>query len=267
MLVVLHRRSRFCGGRDDAASVRRLHAIISYKMIEPARRGVPSAQLLVVEDDYDAQEIYRETLTRAKHAVEIAGTLREARSHTRFKRPDAVVLDLRLPDGSGLDLLQEWKTSQTSMATVPIVIVTAFGELSHVDAATQAGADAFIVKPCPPSALIAFLARVLMATAPTRRLPRFSMSQTFSSPPVVFTYGRGTGVATLHRIDPQRLQARCEPCFRSSPVVRGTLEDAIRELVALGWTTDVSGGFTCPICHERAAQRSSTRRRTLRESD
>ena len=44
-------------------------------------------------------------------------------------------------------------------------------------------------------------------------------------------------------------------------VVDGTLEDAIRKLVALGWTTDGSGRFTCPICRERGDVRKTPRGR------
>src|SRR5688572_16487106 len=149
-------------------------------------------RVLVVEDDFDAQQIYAATLRHAGYVVVTAGGIRAAREAVRDKRPDIVTLDCRLPDGNGLDLLASWRQPRNEMATVPVVVVTAFSEREHFDAATAAGADAFIVKPCPPDALTAFLARIASAAKPTRRLPRVRMDDAMRAPPVVFPCGRPT---------------------------------------------------------------------------
>lgn len=210
--------------------------------------------VLVVEDDFDAQQIYSATLKHAGYVVVTASTIRSAREAIRDRRPDIVTLDCHLPDGNGLDLLASWRQPRSDMATVPVIVVTAFSEREHFDAATAAGADAFIVKPCPPEALVAFLARIGVAAKPTRRLPRIKMDATQHAPPIVFPCGRPMETATLHRIDATRYQALCATCMRPSPVVRGELHEALREVVGLGWNTTRVGGWACPVCLSRASR-------------
>jgi YesN/AraC family two-component response regulator len=137
------------------------------------------------------------------------------------------------------------------MAGVPVVVMTAFSDPEYVDAATAAGADAFVVKPCPGIALTSFLERVLAAAKPTRRVPKFRMSGTHTAPPVAFPCERTVQTATLHRIDERHFQARCDSCHRSSPVVEGQIHDALKTVVALGWITERHGGFACPVCRDR----------------
>jgi len=213
--------------------------------------------VLVVEDDYDAQQIYTATLRHANYEVTSATTVADAREAVRTRRPDIVTLDCRLPDGNGLDLLATWKGPRHEMAGVPVVVVTAFSERAHFDAATAAGADAFIVKPCPPDALLAFLARIVMSAKPTRRLPRFRMEDVPKAPPIVFPCGRPSDTATLHRIDSNRYQALCARCMRPSPVARGDIQDALREFVALGWVTTRTGGWACRVCASRSKDRGA----------
>jgi hypothetical protein len=129
--------------------------------------------------------------------------------------------------------------------------VTAFSEAEHVEGARRAGADAFMVKPCPGDALAAFLERLLVTSAPTQRLPRFE-SETHDAPPIVFPYGQSSTAATLHCVDANQYQARCEPCLRPSPILTGTIESAMRRATDLGWRVDAAGAWTCPVCQERA---------------
>jgi DNA-binding response OmpR family regulator len=213
--------------------------------------------VLVVEDDFDAQQIYSATLKHSGYVVVTASTVHAARSAVRERKPDIVTLDCRLPDGNGLDLLATWRQPRHEMSAVPVVVVTAFSEREHFDAATAAGADAFIVKPCPPDALVAFLARIAMAAKPTRRLPRVRMDDPQRAPPIVFPCGRPTETATLHRIDASRFQALCATCMRPSPVVRGDIQEALREVVGLGWITTRLGSWACPICRTRVTSRGA----------
>lgn len=216
-------------------------------MTNPERSRNEPKTVLVVEDDRDAREIYIATLGHAGFRVVAAKNLAEARAAVAKKVPDVVVLDCRLPDGSGIDLLRTWKASK-AMAHTPVVVVTAFSEAEHVEGARRAGADAFMVKPCPGDALAAFLERLLVA--PVQRDARREPS--LEAPPIVFPYGHEATAATLHCVDANQYQARCEPCFRPSPILVGTIESAMRRATDLGWRHDASGGWTCPVCQERA---------------
>jgi CheY-like chemotaxis protein len=124
--------------------------------------------ILLVEDDFDARAIYRATLQHVGYRVIEAPTVRDARNAVRAFLPDLVVLDCRLPDGDGLQLLTTWR--DTNMGPVPVIVVSAHRERQDLDAALVAGADLFVPKPCPGNVLAAHIARVIEAGAPTRRL-------------------------------------------------------------------------------------------------
>lgn len=119
----------------------------------------------------DAQDIYSKTLAHEGFEVVQARSLAEAREAARARRPDVVVLDCRLPDGDGLELASAWRASR-EMEDVPVIVLTAFSARQDVEAALLAGADAFLVKPCPGNVLAKQIERVLTGTRPSQRLRR-----------------------------------------------------------------------------------------------
>ncbi len=210
-------------------------------------------RVLVVEDDPDAREIYEATLRHAGCDVATAGSIATALATARTSRPDVVVLDCRLPDGHGLELLRQWKRS-TAMRDVPIVVITAYSAHADVEAAAFAGADAFIVKPCSGEALTSYLSRVLVANAPTRRIPRHRMSRKMAPLTVVYPSSDGQMAPTFHKHDDGNLQARCTRCFRTSPLLGPQRTEASRRALALGWLTRTDG-WLCPVCVDRSRTR------------
>jgi DNA-binding response OmpR family regulator len=125
--------------------------------------------VLLVEDNVDAQDVYSTTLRHAGFEVVQARSLEEARDAARRVRPDVVVLDCRLPDGDGLELAHSWRTHET-MAKVPVIVLTAFSARQDMEAALLAGADAFLVKPCPGHMLALQIEKVLAGQRPSQRL-------------------------------------------------------------------------------------------------
>jgi DNA-binding NarL/FixJ family response regulator len=87
-----------------------------------------------------------------------AATRAEAFAQIAHKSPDAVVLDLHLPDGSGLDIVQWIRKHSQEMA---IVILTMSDEESHLIAAMRAGASAFVKKSAPINDLVSALKSAL----------------------------------------------------------------------------------------------------------
>jgi hypothetical protein len=83
-----------------------------------------------------------------------AATRAEAYAQIAHKSPDAVILDLNLPDGSGLDVVQWIRKNSKEMA---IVILTMSEEENHLIAAMRAGASSFVKKSAPVSEVIAAL--------------------------------------------------------------------------------------------------------------
>ena len=101
-------------------------------------------RLLVVEDDPELGRRLSERLRGADFAVELARSRAEAEAWPDVDIMAAVVLDLGLPDGSGLELLRHWRDRRVE---TPILILTARGSWQDKVEGLNAGADDFVVKP------------------------------------------------------------------------------------------------------------------------
>jgi CheY-like chemotaxis protein len=118
------------------------------------------ATILAVEDEPLNRRLLHAILEPAGYRVVDAATLAEARDWLADNLPDLVLLDLRLPDGNGLELAREMKGDERSRA-VPIVAATASAMPPVQLDADEAGCDGFLAKPIAPSALRAEVERQL----------------------------------------------------------------------------------------------------------
>lgn len=109
--------------------------------------------ILLVEDDPNILRTNRRILEREGFRVFCAGTLREARAQLAEANPEALVLDIRLPDGSGLDFCQEIRPATLA----PVLFLTALDEKSEIIQGLVAGGNDYITKPYDVDE---FLARV-----------------------------------------------------------------------------------------------------------
>jgi CheY-like chemotaxis protein len=120
------------------------------------------ATILAVEDEPLNRMLLHAVLEREGYSLIDAGTLAEARERISERLPDIVLLDLRLPDGNGLELCRELK-NEDSTAGVPVVVTTASVMPAIVTAAKDAGCAGFLAKPIRPSELLAEVGRLLGA--------------------------------------------------------------------------------------------------------
>ena len=104
------------------------------------------ARILVVEDEADIQEVLEYNLKRDGHDVVLTATAKEGLRHARERRPDLVLLDLMLPDGSGTELCKTLRQDATTRG-VRVVMLTAKGEEIDRVIGFELGADDYIVKP------------------------------------------------------------------------------------------------------------------------
>jgi two-component system, OmpR family, response regulator len=111
-------------------------------------------RLLLVEDDPELGRRLSERLRSADFAVELATSRAEAEAWPDIDTMAAVILDLGLPDGSGLDLLRYWRDQRVE---TPILILTARGSWQDKVEGLNAGADDFVVKPVRFEELLARL--------------------------------------------------------------------------------------------------------------
>ena len=114
--------------------------------------------VLIVEDDTDSARMMAALIgTMGPYTVATAGTLRDARRQIELQRPDLVLLDLRLPDGSGMDLFEN--TDLTAKAQV--VLITGHASLDTSIQALRLGAADYLIKPVSAAQLEGILSRLM----------------------------------------------------------------------------------------------------------
>ncbi len=111
-------------------------------------------RLLLVEDDVELGRRLSERLRGADFAVDLAKTSDEAENWPDLDKMAAIILDLGLPDGDGVDLLRNWRANRVDC---PILILTARGSWQDKVEGLNAGADDFVVKPVRFEELLARL--------------------------------------------------------------------------------------------------------------
>lgn len=110
-----------------------------------------SLRVLVVEDDREIRALIQSSLSVEGFAVQTAVTLREAQALIEHALPDVIVLDLGLPDGDGVELVQQVRRQHTT----PILVVSARHQESQKIALLDAGADDYLTKPFSVAELLA----------------------------------------------------------------------------------------------------------------
>ena len=117
------------------------------------------ASVLIVDDERVFRVLAEEALTSEGFDVRQAPNLAKARAELARSQPDVVVLDRRLPDGDGMELLRE---ERRSTGDGPLfVVVTAYGDIQNAVDAVQAGAVDYLAKPVQPTDLVMKLRKVI----------------------------------------------------------------------------------------------------------
>ncbi len=135
------------------------------------------ARILVIDDEPDLRTLYELTLLREGYQVDAAGDLAQARQLLDGSRFDAVITDMRLPDGLGLELLRELVQHQRSERCV---VITAHGSAENAVEALKAGAFDYLTKPVD---LKQFRSVVASAVKTTRALTAALASPLFAARP------------------------------------------------------------------------------------
>lgn len=110
----------------------------------PLRRGSGLPTLLIVEDEAVLARNLEKAFAKQCFEVRRAASLAEGRAAFAESPPDVVLLDLRLPDGSGLDLLDFLVAQDPGIA---VVMMTAYGSVADAVRAMQRGARDYVQKP------------------------------------------------------------------------------------------------------------------------
>lgn len=116
------------------------------------------SRILIVDDEPAIGWSLKELLTDEGHSVDVASDLPSALGAARRTRPDAILLDVRLGAADGLDAVPELRAAA---GPVPIVIMTAFGDLATAVRAVQAGVFDFLIKPFDLEWVVAVVRRAV----------------------------------------------------------------------------------------------------------
>ncbi len=121
-------------------------------------------RVLVVDDEPRISNVLREYFERDGFAVEVAGTVASALEVLRLRVPDVLLLDVTLPDGSGLDVL---RAAALPDARVPTIMLTARSDEADRIVGLELGADDYVTKPFSPREVLARVRSLLRRTGET----------------------------------------------------------------------------------------------------
>jgi DNA-binding response OmpR family regulator len=116
------------------------------------------AKILLIEDDREFADTLQLWLKADKHTVDCVSTVADAQYRLEFYYFDLVILDLGLPDGSGMVVLNQYRNSG---GKVPFIILTGKQELEDKLKGFDQGADDYVTKPCNAKELAARIKAVL----------------------------------------------------------------------------------------------------------
>ncbi|MEE8321830.1 MAG: sigma-54 dependent transcriptional regulator [Gammaproteobacteria bacterium] len=125
-------------------------------------------QILIIEDETVFARAVAKRLQRAGYKTDVAGDLKSATSKFRASSPDLILLDMRLPDGSGLDFLSELRNKHQS--SVAVLVMSAYGELEDAVAAMKLGATDYLKKPIDLEELLINVEKVIDKDELARKL-------------------------------------------------------------------------------------------------
>ncbi|MAX53009.1 MAG: sigma-54-dependent Fis family transcriptional regulator [Methylophaga sp.] len=140
--------------------------------------------VLLVEDETLFAKSVLKRLQREGHTATVMETITDANEYLEKSLPDVILLDVRLPDASGLDFLQSLRAHQ-SWHAIPVIMMTAYGELEDAVQAMKLGATDYLKKPVDLDELVLTLNKVMQTQKLSQQLDYSHVREAHGSEPVV----------------------------------------------------------------------------------
>ena len=144
------------------------------------------SELLLIDDDTELCDLLSRWLSQEGFQVSACHDTHSARSLLTQSSPDAVILDVMLPDGSGLDLLKHLRREHPEL---PVLMLSARGEPLDRILGLELGADDYLAKPCDPRELTARLRAVLRRSLPPATVSQLQLGD--------LSYSQARGVVNI----------------------------------------------------------------------
>jgi DNA-binding response OmpR family regulator len=127
-------------------------------------------KLLIVDDEPNLLRMLEFTLQVEGYSLILARNGQEAFQQVKTEQPDLVILDVSLPDMSGLEICRRLR-SVAETQTLPVIMLSARGQVADKIAGLEAGADEYVTKPVDTDELVARVAALLTRTRRLRQAP------------------------------------------------------------------------------------------------
>jgi two-component system response regulator CpxR len=137
------------------------------------------SELLLIDDDTELCDLLSRWLSQEGFQVSACHDGHSARALLRQSNPAAIILDVMLPDGSGLDLLKHLRREHPEL---PVLMLSARGEPLDRILGLELGADDYLAKPCDPRELTARLRAVLRRSQPAATASQLQVGDLSYSP-------------------------------------------------------------------------------------
>ena len=186
-------------------------------------------RVLVVEDDADIRMVLRTMLESAGYRVELAATASRALLEASANRPDAVLVDLGLPDRDGQHLIREIRV----FANVPVIVLSARGAEQEKITALDNGADDYVTKPFNAGELLARLRAALR-----RNVRSAEQAEVVAVGRLTVDLGRREARDADGPVHLTPLEFRLLECLARNPGLVVTQEQIIREVWGPGRLDD-----------------------------
>ncbi len=152
-------------------------------------------EILLVEDEKLFAKSVLRRLQAAGHDGQIVASISEAGQLLNQKSFDLLLLDVRLPDGNGLDLLRQLRQPHSAQQNLAVIVMTAYGELKDAVAGMKLGADDYLKKPVDLDELILTIDKVMQTKQLQQQLDFSVIRGQQKNEPVVWV---GNSRAMLH---------------------------------------------------------------------
>lgn len=205
-------------GERKGSSAQSSHNLAGYAPVWA--KGGFYVRVLLIEDEVGLAGSIRTVLKREGYIVDHISTVADAREAALLGTSDAVLLDRSLPDGDGIDVIDDFRRHNPG---VPIIVITARAEIDDRVAGLDCGADDYLTKPFAMAEMLARLRAV-------RRRPAALPPQQVQLGELVFDMASDEALVKGMRVDLPRRELRVLAALmqrRGRTVRRAVLEDAV----------------------------------------